>query len=61
MDMASTFVVVDKALRAEAVAVTDALWAELDERFGDFAGRSLISSLAFDDNWPTWEVHPYGE
>lgn len=61
MDIASTFVVVDKSLTAETVAVTDGLWAELDERFGDFAGSSLISSFAFEDDWPTWEVHPHGD
>jgi len=61
MNIASTFVVVDKAFSAEPVAVTDNLWAEIDERFGDFAGSSLISSFSFDDDWPSWEVHPHGD
>ena len=61
MDIASTFVVVGKSLSAETVAVTDNLWAELDERFGDFAGSSLISSFSFEEDWPTWEVHPHGD
>ena len=60
-DIASTFVVVDRQLAADTVDVTDNLWAEIDERFGDFAGRTLISSFSFDEDWPTWEVHPYGD
>ena len=46
---------------ASTVAVTETLWAELDERFGDFAGSSLISTFAFDTPWPTWEMHPAGD
>jgi len=61
LDIASTFVVLDKELTAETVAVTDNLWSEIDRRFGDFAGGSLISSFSFDDDWPTWEVHPHGD
>ena len=61
LDIASTFVVVDKELRAETIAVTDNLWSEIDARFGDFAGTNLISSFSFEDDWPTWEVHPHGD
>ncbi len=60
-NMAETFVVVDRDFAAETVDVTDKLWAEIDERFGDFAGRTLISSFSFDEDWPTWEVHPHGD
>ncbi|MDJ0904703.1 MAG: cupin domain-containing protein [Woeseiaceae bacterium] len=60
-DIASTFVVVDRQFAADTVDVTDNLWAEIDERFGDFAGRTLISSFSFDEDWPTWEVHPHGD
>ena len=60
-DIASTYVVVNDKLEAETVDVTDDLWKEIDERFGDFAGNSLISSFAFDDDWPTWEIHPHGD
>lgn len=60
-DIASTFVVMGKDLDAETVDVTDSLWAEIDERFGNFAGSSLISSFSFEQDWPTWEVHPNGD
>lgn len=61
MDIGSTFVVVDKDLSAQTVTVTDNIWAEIDQRFGDFRGSSLISSFSFDADWPTWEVHPHGD
>lgn len=47
--------------QAETVPVTENLYAELDQAYGDFAGRSLISSHTFDNDWPSWEVHPNGD
>lgn len=46
---------------AEIVKVSDRLYEELDATYGDFAGRTLISCHSFEDNWPTWEVHPHGD
>lgn len=60
-NIASTYVVIDGNFDSATVDVTDNLWAEIDQRFGDFAGRSLISSFSFDEDWPTWEVHPHGD
>ena len=57
----STFAVVGPESDAELVDVGDDLWSEIDERFGDFAGSSLISSFSFDSDWPTWEMHPQGD
>lgn len=59
--LSSTFVVTDRDLRAETVAVTDTLWSDIDARYGDFRGRTLISSFAFSEPWPTWEMHPAGD
>ena len=55
------FVVMDQAFSAEAVEVTDTLYAELDENYDGFAGRLLVSRFSFDADWPTWEVHPAGD
>ena len=33
----------------------------LDQRFGDFEGRTLISRFDFSEAWPTWEMHPAGD
>lgn len=40
LQIASDFVVMSNAFEANVVAVTDSLYAELDETYGDFAGRS---------------------
>ncbi len=60
-DLRSTFVVINKELLADTISVTDTIWHDLDQRYGDFAGHSLIASLSFDDDWPTWEMHPHGD
>ena len=60
-DIQSTFVVVNPKLTADSVPVTDTIWSDLDEKYGDFAGHSLISSFSFDADWPTWEIHPEGD
>lgn len=57
----SSFVVVNKSLLADVVAITDTIGADLDARYGDFAGHSLIASFRFDEDWPTWEIHPEGD
>lgn len=57
----STFVVTTQDFAAETIDVTDTIWAELDAKYGDFKGRTLISSFAFSEAWPTWEMHPAGD
>ena len=57
----STFVVTDPRQNAVALDVGDNFWSDLDEKYGDFAGHSLISCFRFEEPWPTWEVHPAGD
>ena len=57
----SHFVVINPDFRAEKIEVTDSLWSELDEKYGVFAGHSLISCFSFEADWPTWETHPAGD
>jgi mannose-6-phosphate isomerase-like protein (cupin superfamily) len=59
--LASNFVILDDRFRADIVEVTRDLCERLDEEYKDFAGHLLISSYAFDEDWPTWEVHPAGD
>lgn len=59
--LASNFVVLDDDFRASIVEVTPQLYETLDQDYKDFAGHLLISSYAFDADWPTWEVHPAGD
>ena len=61
LQISSSFVVLSKNFDAETVKVSDKLYPELDERYGDFAGRLLISSHLFEEDWPTWEIHPHGD
>ena len=60
-DLRSTFVILNKELLADTIAVTDTIWSELDRQYPDFAGLTLISSFKFDEDWPTWEIHPHGD
>lgn len=60
-DIQSSFVVVNRKLLADVVPVTDTIWSDLDDKYGDFAGHSLIASFSFDQDWPTWEIHPEGD
>lgn len=59
--LASNFVVLNDNFRADTVEVTPDIYARLDEKYKEFAGHLLISSYAFDEDWPTWEVHPAGD
>lgn len=36
-------------------------FAELDTDFNNFAGHMLVMTYAFDEPWPTWEIHPKGD
>ena len=60
-DIQTSFVVVNKKLLADVVPVTETIWSDLDANYGDFAGHSLIASFSFEEDWPTWEIHPEGD
>jgi len=60
-DLRSTFVVLNKELLADTIAVTDTIWSDLDQKYPDFAGHTLISSFSFDEDWPTWEIYSHGD
>lgn len=34
---------------------------ELDRDFDNFRGHILIMTFAFEEPWPTWEIHPHGD
>ena len=42
-------------------AVTPEFYQELDAQFDNFAGHVLIQRFSFEEDWPTWEVHPEGD
>ncbi|MBD3886999.1 cupin [Phormidium tenue FACHB-886] len=57
----STYVVLDDAGNAIPVAVGDRFYEKLEQQFGDFKGKRLISHYTFEQNWDSWEMHPAGE
>jgi mannose-6-phosphate isomerase-like protein (cupin superfamily) len=56
-----TYVVICPEQSAVPVDVTPTVFEELDRRFDNFKGHQLLSSLHFDGDWPTWEIHPHGD
>jgi mannose-6-phosphate isomerase-like protein (cupin superfamily) len=61
LQIASNFVVMNAEFNADLMPVTDSFYAELEKKYGDFAGRTLISWHSFECDWPTWESHPKGD
>lgn len=59
--LASNFVVLDSTFNASIVELTPDIYERIDEQYSGFKGHLLISSYAFDQDWPTWEVHPAGD
>lgn len=57
----SSFVVLDDANNAIPIAVGDRFYEKLEQQFGDFKGKRLISHYTFEQDWDSWERHPAGE
>ena len=60
-NLSTTFVVMNNEFQVDELPVTDTVYAELDQRYGGFAGHLLIACHSFDGDWPTWEIHPHGD
>ena len=60
-NLASTFMVIGRDLVCTPVPVTPTLYEDLDARFDGFKSCLLVSEHSFSEDWPTWEVHPYGD
>ena len=59
--LASNFVVLNGDFKANIIPVTPDLYGRLDAEYSGFKGHLMISSYAFEEDWPTWEVHPAGD
>ncbi|MCB1644630.1 MAG: hypothetical protein KDI36_04215 [Pseudomonadales bacterium] len=55
------FVVQTPALTMDKLAVSETIYAALDQQYGQFKGHILISAHQFTEDWPTWEQHPAGD
>lgn len=40
---------------------SDRFFADLENKFGDFKGKRLVSRFTFSQDWDTWEMYPAGE
>ena len=60
-DLDSTRLILSPGADATPKAVTPGFYEELDTEFEGFAGHMLVSQHAFDEAWPTWEMHPKGD
>jgi len=55
------FVVMRPNQNVDPVPVTSELYAELDARYGKFAGHTLVAWHEFSSDWNSWERHPAGD
>lgn len=60
-DLASTFVSLERDGRTRLLELTDSFWPDIASgKLGLGPGR-LLSLLAFEGAWDSWEVHPNGD
>jgi mannose-6-phosphate isomerase-like protein (cupin superfamily) len=57
----SDFVVLSPDKRATIETADAGLYERLDTDYGGFSGHELIACHTFDEDWPTWEIHPHGD
>lgn len=60
-NLQTTYAVIKPGLLVDSLPVTDTVYAELDAHYDRFAGHTLVASFRFEEDWPTWEIHPHGD
>ena len=60
-NLAERFVVLSPAKVATTVLNSPTVYEDLDRDFGSFKGHELIALHTFEEDWPSWEVHPNGD
>jgi mannose-6-phosphate isomerase-like protein (cupin superfamily) len=60
-NLAHEFVVLTPAKVAATLTNSPTVFQELDRQYGDFHGHELIALFEFDEDWPSWEIHPHGD
>ena len=61
MKLDQVFAILKPDLSMDTVAVTPAVYAELDAKFDHFKSHVLVSSYEFESDWVVWENHPAGD
>jgi len=60
-DLAREFVVLTPDKVADTVVNSPTVFQDLDRDYGDFRHHELIAIFAFEQDWPSWEMHPQGD
>lgn len=60
-NLAEVFVVLTPDKVAGTVLNTPTVFEDLDRAYGDFQGHELIALFDFQQDWPSWEIHPNGD
>lgn len=60
-NLANRFVVLSPDKIATTVLNSPTVYEDLDRDFGSFQGHELIALHTFEEDWPSWEVHPNGD
>ena len=55
------FVVVSPKKSATVESFDSTLYERLDTEYDGFTGHDLISCHVFEQDWPSWEIHPNGD
>ena len=55
------FVVLGPDKRATIEPADATLYQRLDRDYNGFTGHELIACHDFEADWPSWEIHPYGD
>ena len=60
-NIAREFVVLSPKKVAHSHVNSPDFYEQLGTRYGDFKGHELIALHEFQEDWPSWEVHPNGD
>ncbi len=62
LQLASTYLRLGPDGMAEKLPVGPDFWPNLIAgKLGDFHHEYLVTMYTFDQNWPSWEIHPNGD
>lgn len=60
-NIANRFVVLSPDKVATTVLNSPTVYEDLERDFGSFKGHELIALHTFEEDWPSWEIHPNGD
>lgn len=60
-NIANEFVVLTPDKLVRTVVNSPTVYQELERNFGNFKGHELIALHEFQQDWPSWEIHPNGD